>query len=275
MTVLTLLWLVFLSPLGSALYFKAPEPDSKWSFADRQHPPKKQLLFLHFEKSAGSYVDDVFKAVVGSQDYMSYHNCGVPITDVPSDYFVVASIREPCDQAVSQWEYECEKTYLKRVYGQEDSAANYQYQEEHGMCPTFIANQSGTGNKWVAFPVDPNYEGFHASGVTAAGAYQRQIMGNLQNIGWERVNCWVRFENLQDSMSRCLQEFTEATGKPINKDLIPSASLASHTAAQGTESHHGACKDYFPNTTVGLDAQRSVRTANAELYKYFNFRCCE
>mmetsp|Transcript_38877 Transcript_38877/g.81333 ORF Transcript_38877/g.81333 Transcript_38877/m.81333 type:complete len:280 (+) Transcript_38877:72-911(+) len=273
MTVLALLLLACLSPTGSALKLKDLEVDSTWSFTDHEHPPEKQMLFVHFEKSAGSYIDSVLKAAVGD-NYKSYHNPSVPITDVPDDYFVVASIREPCDQAVSSWEYLCEKTYLQRVYGQKNSAAVYQMQEAQGMCPTFIGNQTGPNNKWEAFPVDANYDGFYATGAGVNGLYQNQIMGNLQNMGLDRVNCWVRFENLQDSMSRCLQEFQEATGKPVDEGIVPLASLTSRTMHQGTDSHHSGCKDYFPNTAAGRKAESEVRRGNAQLFEYFNFTCC-
>mmetsp|Transcript_97977 Transcript_97977/g.219258 ORF Transcript_97977/g.219258 Transcript_97977/m.219258 type:complete len:281 (+) Transcript_97977:66-908(+) len=275
MTVLALLWLACLSSLGSALKLKDLEVDSTWSNADHEHPPEKQMLFVHFEKSAGSYLDKVLRAAVGDNNYMSYHNPSVPITDVPNDYFVVASIRDPCDQAVSSWEYLCEKTYLQRVYGQKNSAAVYQMQEAQGMCPTFIGNQTGPNNKWEAFPVDANYDGFYATGAGVNGLYQNQIMGNLQNMGLDRVNCWVRFENLQDSMSRCLQEFQEATGKPVNELIVPLASVVASEKAQGMDSHHSGCKDYFPHTTDGREAASGVRRANAQLFEYFGFSCCE
>mmetsp|Transcript_114331 Transcript_114331/g.243833 ORF Transcript_114331/g.243833 Transcript_114331/m.243833 type:complete len:280 (+) Transcript_114331:73-912(+) len=273
MTVLALLLLACLSPTGSALKLKDLEVDSTWSFTDHEHPPEKQMLFVHFEKSAGSYIDSVLKAAVGD-NYKSYHNPSVPITDVPNDYFVVASIRDPCDQAVSSWEYLCEKTYLQRVYGYKNSAAVYQTQEARGMCPTFIGNQTGPNGKWEAFPVDPNYDGFLANLAGAEGLYQGAIMGNLQNMGLDRVNCWVRFENLQDSMSRCLQEFQEATGKPVDEGIVPLASLTSRTMHQGTDSHHSGCKDYFPNTAAGRKAESEVRRGNAQLFEYFNFTCC-
>jgi len=284
MIVLAPLCLAVGLPLGSALSLTSgvqgrdpPEADSEWSFTDVQSAARRQMLFLHFEKSAGTYVGGVLRRAVGDADYTDYHQCSVPVTDVPDDYFVVAAVRNPCDQAVSQWEYQCEKTYLSRVRGQQDRAGNVQYLERLGLCPSLTSSQNAQTNKWEAFPVDPNFAGFSGALYADAGRasqYQRQIQVNLQSIGFDRVNCWVRFENLNATMTRCLQEFQAATGKPVNVSKVEAPPWQATKLAQGTDSHHRSCKDYYPNTTAGAAAAARVLDGNRVLFKYFEYTTC-
>mmetsp|Transcript_72096 Transcript_72096/g.211226 ORF Transcript_72096/g.211226 Transcript_72096/m.211226 type:complete len:286 (-) Transcript_72096:113-970(-) len=284
MIVLAVLCLAIALPPGSALFLtfgdnerQLPERDSKWSFTDPQDIARKQMLFLHFEKSAGTYVGGILRSAVGDADYIDYHQCSVPITNVPGGYFVVAAIRNPCSQAVSQWEYQCEKTYLLRVHGQQDGAANAQHLEEQGMCPSLTSSMNTQTSMWEAFPVDPNYDGFFASLSEDAGRanmYQAQIQGNLQSIGFDRVDCWVRFEDLDATMNRCLQEFRAATGKPVNLTAVEAPSRKVALGVQAMDSHHGSCKDYYPNTPAGNAAAARVLNGNRMLFEYFNYTTC-
>lgn len=253
-----------------------PEADSEWSFSDPLSVARKQMLFLHFEKSAGTYVGGVLRRAVGDKDYMDYHHCRVPITDVPDDYFVVAAIRNPCDQAVSHWEYACEKTYLLRAHGQRNSAAKAQDLEEHGMCPSFTSSMNAKTRKWEAFPADPNVAGFFAalSLDGHASTYQRQVQGNLQSIGFGRVNCWVRFESLNATMTRCLREFQAATGKPVHMAAVEAPPQEVDVRAQNADSHHRSCKDYYPNTEAGNAAAARVLNGTRMLFEYFNYTTC-
>lgn len=241
--------------------------DSEWERTDQKHPLPKQLMFVHFEKSAGSYFWSRNKAAVGESNYMDFHSSVSTLCNVPKDYFLIANIRNPCEQAVSDWEYHCEKTYAALKTGQPNTAGGGENMLEKDQCPSFSLKFNNHTEKWEAFPNPeaPNYEGFRAAvadGTVGSGSYQKQIKTNLAQIGYQRINCWVRYENLMPDMDRCLREYELATGNSIDRSKFGGRH-------ENTQSHHFPCQNYY------TDRERNhVRESNKEIMEHFNYTTC-
>merc|ERR1719188_2815988 len=102
--------------------------------------------------------------LVGEENFGYHHAAGIIPVTVPEGAFVVSSIRNPCDQVLSEWQYQCERRYVSEVMGQDDVAAHILLGDrlDAQSCPTF---QPGTTSDtlWSAVTIEPNYEGFWRS----------------------------------------------------------------------------------------------------------------
>eukprot|EP00416_Gambierdiscus_australes_P038076 CAMPEP_0171095988 /NCGR_PEP_ID=MMETSP0766_2-20121228/43486_1 /TAXON_ID=439317 /ORGANISM="Gambierdiscus australes, Strain CAWD 149" /LENGTH=274 /DNA_ID=CAMNT_0011554869 /DNA_START=47 /DNA_END=871 /DNA_ORIENTATION=+ len=265
-----------LLPVSSLFFRQWPEPDSTYSlYAPEDLPRLPVFLFIHLEKSAGSELHSAFQAAVEHQ--LGYHVCGVPIRQVPPEYFVVSSVRNPCEQALSQWSYCCEKAWSLNTFGLWDtSAACGEWILAHGYCPSFSGelthpSKEKQGPRYTCHTDDPNVDGFreYLLGGCPKPEYEQQFNATFREIGPDRVDCWIRVENLQEDAHRCLREYSKQTGRPVDHKALDDRLLNSN--GWDNAGHHEKCDVYFSPTLE----QKAIEK-NAFLFKYFGYeKCCE
>eukprot|EP00930_Biecheleria_cincta_P055834 TRINITY_DN42094_c0_g1_i1.p1 TRINITY_DN42094_c0_g1~~TRINITY_DN42094_c0_g1_i1.p1 ORF type:complete len:315 (-),score=38.67 TRINITY_DN42094_c0_g1_i1:93-1037(-) len=250
----------------SALALKAnasdEEPDSTYTKIPEADLPRRPIfLFVHLEKSAGSFLGAVFANVLGANE-LAWHYAGTSVKHVPEEYFVVSSIRNPCSQSVSQWSYLCEKAWADRELGIWDSAASPGMPLlEAGKCPVFSGSKVGSSYE---FKVDDlNVAGFRSYMQDTANQYERAFNRTFMETGPERVNCWVKVESLDTDLRKCLREYEQFSGYQVDWSTL------SGQDPSRNEGKHSNCKDYYDPATTQL-----VRSKNAFLSEYFGYRTC-
>jgi len=249
-----------------------PEGNSTWTMraksVDSGLPPR-QLLFIHQEKSAGGFIETVMEGVLPPESLQTYHHCNVAPVTPPDDYFVMSSIRNPCDQYVSQWAYQCEKTYLWREHGQYDSAGNLN-DGWKAKCPTFkAANETFHGKQRLkGVTVDKNVKGFQRWVNTTPPFIRQFHMYFEETLKKDRVNCWVRLEDLQGTFRQCLRKFENFTGRKVNWTNFD---VMLGTAERLHNSTHDHCSQYYTPELRG-----HVEKRDSSLFSFFGYKdCCK
>jgi len=241
-------------------------------------PQRPMFVFAHIEKSAGSTLDNLFNLAVPAKDYLSFHNAWddsffqiitgdmlMPMPHVPDDYFVVSSVRNPCSAMLSSWAYCCKNTWASHNGLPEidrfDCGAGLMAAD---LCPTF-SFQDGIIDKEHIQTDDLNVAAFHKTfGTPYEKIYERDFNTTMATIGADRVNCWVRVENLEETTRECLRQYEQLTGNPINHAAL-------NLPVFRNEGEHGDCQEYFPSY-----AEQHARDINPFVFKYFGYSgCCD
>jgi len=241
-------------------------------------PQRPMFVFAHIEKSAGSFLDKLFTAALPAENYLGFHNAWdhdkkrvitgdamMPMPHVPDDYFVVSSVRNPCQAMVSEWSYCCERTWAsqnglpelaKFDCGSALLAAD--------LCPKFSFQDGIIDRKHIQTD-DLNVAAFHALlGSRSEMVYERNFNTTLRTIGPDRVNCWVRVENIEETVRECLRQYEELTGSPVYEGAL-NGEFYSNSGL------HGDCQEYFTP-----DVEQHVRDRNQFVFKYFGYTgCCD
>merc|ERR1719245_1955759 len=85
-----------------------------------------------------------------------------------------------------------------------------------GLCPKFSGKRS-FGPQGYDLHVDDYNPGAYLKQLhQSGGMYEQQFNATFQEIGPDRVNCWVRTENLEADSYKCLREYQRLTGHPVN-----------------------------------------------------------
>mmetsp|Transcript_83775 Transcript_83775/g.194896 ORF Transcript_83775/g.194896 Transcript_83775/m.194896 type:complete len:274 (+) Transcript_83775:18-839(+) len=268
-TVLSWAWLLAWLELPHAVMGKLGEPgktfnhDHTWGYYTPSTLPRRpMMLFVHLEKSAGTFLHDALGQAVGTQNILGYHRDG-PISDVPRDYFVVSSIRNPCTQVVSAWAYCCEKAWAWQRLQHWDAAAPCGAAiMKKGHCPSYSGNK--TLLHYTLLVEQHNRAGFmellQDRNDGFVQLYERQFNSTFRVIGAERVNCWVRFENLHEDTNTCVRKYADLTGLRVDY---------SFSRREKNQGFHNLCQKYYC-----LQTKQMVRRANAFLLKHFGYTSC-
>mmetsp|Transcript_128142 Transcript_128142/g.273218 ORF Transcript_128142/g.273218 Transcript_128142/m.273218 type:complete len:293 (-) Transcript_128142:130-1008(-) len=259
-------------PTTSALALQATvknddeELDSTFSkIAAADLPQRPMFLFVHLEKSAGSFLAQIFSLALGF-DELGYHFPEEAITHVPENYFVVSSIRNPCSQVLSAWSYCCEKAWAYQELDIWDSAARFGVNMLNGgLCPKFSGQKTYGIPSYSLHVDDPNVAGFSVDvQYGPSGMYEMEFNRTFSEIGLERVNCWVRVETLEQDTRKCLQEYENLTNYPINWNALDGTFRDNH-------GHHDSCQAYY---TTSL--REIVQSKNSRLFDFFGYdSCCD
>jgi len=253
--------------MAGALSLKAlsgnEEPDSTFTkipVADL--PQRPMFLFVHLEKSAGSFLAALFGTVVGANE-LGWHYPSTSVHDVPDSYFVVSSIRNPCSQVLSAWSYCCEKAWTYEELDIWDSASKCGTETLHrGECPKF-SGQIEHDRVYSLQVEDVNAAGLESSlRWGKAGGWEKQFNKTFGEIGPDRVNCWVRLESLEQDVRKCLQEYEQFSGYSVDWAALD-GKFGSNAG------HHNSCQSYYTR-----DAEQLVRRKNAFLFDYFGYDAC-
>lgn len=254
-------------PLANAFIIHAgakdEEMDSTFSKIPVADLPKRPIfLFVHMEKSAGSFLFTVFQNALG-ENMLGYHYPEKALDGVPQNYFVVSSIRNPCSQVLSAWSYCCEKAWVLKNLGIFDSAAKCgEFHLEHGLCPQFTGNK--TAEKRYNLKVnDLNANGFHTVVEQPTSAlYEMQFNRTFSAVGYNRVNCWVTVENIEADAHKCVNQYVQMTGYD--------ADLSALTGKfKNNKGHHSSCNSYYSPR-----AEEVVHRHNSYLFNYFGYGPC-
>lgn len=242
----------------------------RWSKARSLAGNGRKFVFIHLEKTAGTFLRRLFKNMVSAEDFLSYHDWH-PITDVPADAFVVSSMRNPCEQAVSQWTYSCEETYRKEVLHVRDpecdQAGNRQDLFYAGACPKYEARAPQNGTRPGIQVVDPNQGAFALVARAQPWTFEDMVNSTFRSIGIDRVDCWVDFNNLRDGAEQCLARYVRASGRSVSMSAFEH--VYSNTPSHA--SSHSQCTQYYSDETRAL-----MRARTSFLFQRFGFKdCCE
>jgi len=222
-------------------------------------PQRPMLVFVHLEKSAGSYLGHLISAAL-PRDVLRHHTTGVALPRVPDYYFVVSSIRNPCTQSVSQWSYCCEKAWAQQEFGEQNPAATQGAKSmlQAGDCPRFRRNETDH-----SIHVDePNTAGFQRYVQKNPTFYESQFNITFHDVGPGRVNCWVRVENLEGDTRHCLREYERWSGYKADWAVL-------NKEFRSNRGHHGACQAYYSPE----EGQRRLND-NWFLFNYFGYSSC-
>jgi len=222
------------------------------------------LLFIHLEKSAGTFLSGLLSSAVGVNE-LGWHYPGTSVQHVPDEYFLVSSIRNPCSQALSAWSYCCEKAWVLQELKIFDSAAQCGTGLlERGQCPKYSGQATG-GRGYSLHVDDPNIVGFSRNvEYGPSSLYEEQFNHTFSEIGLDRVNCWVRVETLEQDTRKCLQEYEKTTNYPVNWKALDGQ-------FKDNSGHHDSCQKYYTPSSRQL-----VQSKNSALFNYFGYdSCCD
>lgn len=266
-TISLLIWL----PLARALSMQPTEVlEEARPYVPILLPQRPMFVFAHIEKSAGSFLQDLFKAAVPKSNYHFFHNAWDDVGDklmgmprVPDNYFVVSSFRNPCHAMLSQWSYCCERTWGGQYI---PDMARWDCGKDYmtlGLCPQF-SFKDGKIDRAHIITVDKNVAGFHrVLANNTCPTYDGFFNITMEDIGPKRVNCWVRVDNLEESARKCLREYEQLTGNKVNYAALD-GKFAYSNAGQ-----HGDCSEYFTP-----EAEQRVRERNPIVFNYFGITSC-
>lgn len=221
-------------------------------------PGKSMFVFVHLEKSAGSTLGTLFQKAVGKNALIRHRNG--PFT-VPHKYFVVSSIRNPCSQCLSVFNYGCQNVWLLKNEHKWDISANPEL-EDKGECPTY--HRASPSSKLEV--VNHNFEGFQKSIQNEdlnCGDYESQINATFKWIGINRVDCWVRVEHLAEDAAECVKRYSTKTGFPVDYTVFQS------NFRRNAGSDYGPCQSYYDTTS-----ENHVRDKTNFLFDYFHYGTC-
>jgi len=271
---------------------------------DKDLPQGPMAVFVHNEKSGGSFIEKILVMAL-RRSYMTQHENelpwelnrmpeGHPMRVPPQNYFVISSVRNPCTQLVSIWAYMCEKAWVAKSFGDSEGYAKIgdSLWESRGLCPKFSGRKEartdtgfwakqGLTTKPISYTVkveDANAKGF-AEAIKLPGvgdAYERQFNRTFSTIGLDRVNCWIRMENLKEDARKCIQEFAQFSGQKVDLSGVEKAERLEPFPGQSdayNSGHHASCEEYFPPDG---EAEHYMHTMNSFLFKRFGYgKCCD
>jgi len=224
------------------------------------------FLFVHLEKSAGWSLGGLFNAAVQRND-LQFHKRG-PIKHVPPEYFVVSSIRNPCTQCLSWWSYCCEFASAWHQLNQPGVASCGEDVWAQGLCPEYSCRKQGP-NGYTCQVENYNAPAFLGYAQRAGELnllYEDHFNETFSDIGPGRVNCWVRVENIVEDARKCLREYMQLTGFPVNFAALDAN--VSRMFWQNSGKHRG-CEQYY-----SPEAEQHVLTKNSFLFQYFGYDTC-
>lgn len=246
--------------------------DEEWDSTFSKIPPAKlpqrpMFLFIHLEKSAGSFLSQLFLRVL-PWNMLGYHYPEKSIANVPDSYFVISSIRNPCSFFVSHWSYCCEKFWANGTLGKFDTAAKCGEDDSNkGRCPQFSGNLT-EGHRHPGYTLRVDYnnkEGFLKKVMgPQAGKYQSLFDTAFRNIGPDRVNCWVHVENLEHDTRKCLLEYEQFSGYKVKWEIFD----ASWKKSIRNSGNHEDWQAYYTP-----EAESNMLSNNAFIFDNFGYNC--
>jgi len=158
---------------------------------------------------------------------------------------------------LSEWQYFCELGWLLVNEQKWDIAARPDMLE-HGQCPKY--HRASPSDKLQVD--DYNVEGFRRYG--GDDSYEFKFNRSFKWTGANRVNCWVKVENLQADALKCVTEYSKQTHSPVNHKAFQSVPHAN----SGTD--YGSCQKYFDPMK-----EQDMRKKCSFLFNYFHYeQCC-
>jgi hypothetical protein len=270
-----------------------------WNF---QVDPKP-LLYKHIPKTGGKHLENILTAVVGKNtsfnlapwgDVMpaggetaqfSYIPESHPLTiEVRAAYYVVSSIRHPCDYYLSLWAFGSEGrgTFRNKLRHQIKDAG---LKEVYGQSPPF--NRKEDLNRFTLWlQVNPYFvflaliSRFFCSYCVcfcpflfflqhARGELSKRVLSSFaknMQIGrfTDNVDCWVHTEDMDMDLRACFKSFVAQGGK------VDMSEYKIQLARMVHPSTHERCSSYFNAVRENM-----VRTHDRLVFNHFNYtECC-
>lgn len=236
-------------------------------------PKAPMLLYVRPEKSAGLFLHQYFFEAYKNLS-LSYHHPGSTIRNVPANYFVVSSIENPGKQAQGTWSYCCEKAWVQENLGINDAAAACgKTTLSRGECPKYSGSKTDTDQGYELQIDDLNTNGFeeflNRDGGYHAAIYEMQLNKTFEEVGLDRVNCWIRVENVVQDMRSCMEQYEQYSGVKASAAAIKGLeAMESAKMKQVTSQDDHNCETNFKDAP---QAEQTVRKQNSFLLNYFGY----
>ena len=241
-------------------------------------PTPKALLFAHVPKTGGTTVQKMIsKACEGSvakqpkhysgtePELQAKHGCIVqnsvsPLSVSESDaanFFVMASVRRPCDYYVSLWSFISQNVGKLPEYWQNPLDIHARSAAFVGRQPPYNSTEDvARFHAWMRTVIG---NGTQSEPGTRAGSYRLAnfLVGRLS--ARERVHCWVRTDTLLQDSHACFNKFVSCGGAWRRNFDVLDASVTSNV-----DEERSRCSTYFDDS-----AQEEVlRTEQARLSEF-------
>lgn len=203
--------------------------------------------------SASSSLIGVDGALVIQEDV---YNLTVSSADAAS-FFVVGTVRRPCDYMVSFWAFE---------------SAQYDDERKWGVTPPYdTPNDTARFDTWVSDVTAQRDRG--ASRLDGATFMSTALSGRYDDAGRD-VHCWVRTHSMVTDLKRCMAQYEACGGTYVRDGLSESA--VKQAVQKGTAgippSEYANCSTFFKE---GTDTWASVMTSEAQLIADYDLgKCC-
>jgi len=246
-----------------------------------RNPSSAKLLFDHMPKAGGTFLRDLLKASVGRKAFYLLHEFEGPDKQQKDDFFIIGSIRNPCDYYVSLWAYGAEGhgRFKHRIAGGRKSQRVYRTKSKAKDSPKDVQ----AFRRWMRLISVPGAPGTLSirlatsySGVvglaglagppTEYGQAKLELVAKaVSDISPSSVDCWVRTETLVKDAKHCLEIYGNSTGKHVDWQAFQKV-LKRGSAKSST---HGSCKAYFDKSTAAL-----VRQGDGDIFHKFGYETC-
>lgn len=256
-------------------------PHSRWS-----EPPRKLLLYNHNPKAGGGSVYAALDLAIGqrcSSVLNATPDCWATVheecfsgREEQAQFFVLGSVREPCDHYLSLWAFGSAGRGVSPC--NQDKEASL-CKEQYGKDPPYFNSSADVNrfHRWMGFP-------------SVQGEVAHRFMNSYVDAEGETfVDCWVVTDRFLDSLFRCLRMFASQGGRvrwdehrvrTIFRDQLPPSNVppwppSAPPASQMTKNsltmdprayHHGPCSQYF-DRKLSLAVRHGP---DAALYEHFS-----
>ncbi|EOD05621.1 hypothetical protein EMIHUDRAFT_220067 [Emiliania huxleyi CCMP1516] len=180
-------------------------PHSRWS-----EPPRKLLLYNHNPKAGGGSVYAALDLAIGqrcSSVLNATPDCWATVheecfsgREEQAQFFVLGSVREPCDHYLSLWAFGSAGRGVSPC--NQDKEASL-CKEQYGKDPPYFNSSADVNrfHRWMGFP-------------SVQGEVAHRFMNSYVDAEGETfVDCWVVTDRFLDSLFRCLRMFASQGGR--------------------------------------------------------------
>lgn len=244
------------------------------------------LLYNHFAKTGGSFIKTLMRAAFSRQQLrVLEEDQGMgPIFKRGHSYWVIGSLRNPCDYYVSMWAYNSccggfvsryssrlrkflgNRTHKDDKFGAEEDVNNFRRWVRELSDDTYNYE---TIRMWVNYYAEaphPYYDCRRRKLCVDDPEIEYNMTRDMHSESMASLaNCWVMTDNLVDDLRACLEQYQAETNNAVNFTRYDE--LVANTAKN--PSMHQHCAHYYDEDTAQFVKERDLL-----LVKAFDFKTC-
>jgi len=260
--------------------------------AENDDGAKKTLIFSHLPKAGGMTVRNAMWKAISPWSEVRYNSEFAPWSPADQGAFKLALIRNPCEYYVSVWSFisgnalhgsptwgwnmgrdvwaatdardsaEDVRRFRAWLRAAHASPAHGDPAEGPGILSTRVLLQY-SDDGWNLASVLPHA---NMGGLTAKTS--KKISDALDRFSPSSVDCWVKTENMNEDLKRCLRKYEAKFGPHVNWDVVTSRLQPDHVV---NPSKHGKCQNYYDAESEAL-----VRKVDHHIFQKLGYpSCCD
>jgi len=237
----------------------------------------KPLMFKHFPKAGGKDVIKILSEAIGPANHLAGKEKvknDSPKLDAfyvvpeffplrkfhPDDYFVIGSMRSPCDYYLSLWAYSSDALKQELLFHNVTGHRLLVNEVAHNLTHLYGLNPPYTNSADLdRFRMWLTYH----SGIMTERAFESYGNPKGTDLDLNLVDCWVLTEKMEETIRHCLTLFERQDGVVHwSKFSVPEKDPVH-------PSQHKHCTAYF---TEGM--AHDIKTHDSIIFSRFHFDTC-